>query len=97
MLKIDEKRLIKEMNLPKETKFLGYAIHLIESDEFLVNYQHNEMLVNMWWTTLPEAAKHFQSLKKAEKIKKKIKPEATIAWLFDTGPNIVATQPENYQ
>jgi len=93
--KVDE--LKKEMNLPETTEFLGYSIHLKNVDEFIMEYEIKPgLLTNMWWTKSPERAKHFKSLKKAEKIKKKIKPEANIVWVFDIGSQIVVTQPKNY-
>lgn len=96
MQKIKISELVKDMGLPEGTIFLGYSIHLQESDEFLLSYEDNIEMTNMWWTHNPEQVKHFQSFKKVEKIKNKIKPEASVAWLFDTGPQIIATQPEGY-
>jgi len=88
--------LIKGMNLPDTTKFLGYSIHLQEEDEFLMEYEIKPgLLTNMWWTKQPETAKYFKSIKKVEKIKDKIKPEANVVCVFDTGPQIIVTQPKN--
>jgi len=96
MKKTQLNKIIKDMELPEGTIFLGYSIHLKDSDEFLLNYEDTNYSTNMYWIKTPENAKHFQSLKKAEKTRNNIKPEASIVWLFDTGPQIIATQPADY-
>ncbi len=92
---MEVKKLIEEMNLPEQTKFIGYAIHLQKEDEFLLNYEDKKYIVNMWWTKSPEIAKKFKSIKKAEKTKNKIKPEANIVLLLDTGTQIYAALPKD--
>ena len=84
------------MGLPDETIFKGYSIHLENNDEYLVSYKIDSGEKSLAWSKFPEIAKCFQSLNKAENTKAKIRPEATIMWLFDTGTNIVATQPKDY-
>lgn len=96
MKQVNTKQLIKELGFPEKTEFLGYSIHLEESDEYLVDYIHSSEMKTISWTNFPEKAKYFQSFKKIEKTRDKIKPNAIIMWLFDTGTQIYATQPEDY-
>jgi hypothetical protein len=93
---VNTKELIKDLGFPEKTEFLGYSIHLEESDEYLLDYQLSSEVNHLTWTTRPEMAKHFQSFKKVEKTRDKIKPTAIIMWIFDTGTHIFATQPEDY-
>lgn len=95
MKKIPLKDVLKELRLPENTEFLGYGIHLEESDEFLFSIQESEDVQNVGWAKTPELAKAFQSLHKAEKIRNKFKPEANIVWMFDSGNKIFITQPDN--
>ncbi|TMO84592.1 hypothetical protein [Pseudoalteromonas spongiae] len=92
--KIDLEHLKKEFELPEETKFVGYAIHLENSDEFLHNYNDSPDATLMTWSPSPVNAKKFHSLKKVTRIKNDIKPEARIVWLFDLGKHIAALTPE---
>ncbi len=94
--KVNTKQLIKDLGFPEGTEFLGYSIHLEKSDEYLYDYKITPEGTPMTWAKTPEIAKCFKSFKKIEKIRSKIKPEAIIMWLFDTGTHIYATQPENY-
>lgn len=93
--KVNLKEYITDYNLPQDTKFKGYAIHLIDSDEFLLDYKIKSGLINKWWSKTPETAKKFQSLKKAIRIRNEVKPEAVIVWMFDTGPQIIISAHEN--
>lgn len=92
--KLDE--ILKEIGLPEDTEWLGYAIHSLENDDFLMNYESNEYKDSIMWIGFPDKAKKFQSIKKAEKVRDKIKPNAEVVWLFDIGSQVVVTQPEGY-
>ena len=92
--KIDLEELKNEFELPDETKFVGYAIHLQSSDEFLHNYKDSPDATLMTWSQTPVNAKKFHSLKKVTRIKNDIKPEARVVWLFDMGNQIAALTPE---
>lgn len=93
--KIDLKEFIKTYELPETTKFIGYSIHLTESDEFLYKYKVGNVVITKAWCQSPEMAKKFYSLKKANRVKLEIaKPDATVVWLFDIGKQIIATVPD---
>lgn len=94
--KVNTKQLIKVLGFPEETKFLGYSIHLEESDEYLVDYKLSSEAKSLTWTIRPEIAKHFQSFKEVERTRDKVKSCAVIMWVFDTGTHIYTTQPADY-
>jgi hypothetical protein len=96
MKKYKISEIIEELGLPENTEWLGYSIHSIDNDDFLFHYEVNEDVENMAWTGFPDQAKHFQSLKKAEKVRDKFKPEAEVVWVFDIGRQVIVTQPEGY-
>jgi len=96
MKKTPLKDVLQELGLPEDTDFIGYGIHLAESDEFLLTCDEREGVQNIGWSKTPELCKVFQSIKKAEKIKNKFKPEANIVWMFDIGKQIFIAQPEGY-
>ena len=86
--------VIKELGLPKNTKFIGYALHLKDKDEFLVRYVSNEYRDEMWWSKTPENAKKFKQHKKALKIRNELKPEAKIVHVWDIGRQLMITLAE---
>lgn len=96
MKKYKMEDVIKEIGLPENTKWIGFAIHSVENDDFLMLFEENEYAENLTWVKFPDQAKKFKSLKKAEKIRNKFKPDAEVVWLFDIGKQIVVTQPEGY-
>lgn len=92
--KIDLNDFVNEFELPKTTKFIGYGVHLVDSDEFLHSYKINKEVILKSWCQLPDEATTFKSLKKANRIKNEVKPEAIVVWMFDIGKQIIVTTPE---
>jgi len=92
--KIDLNDFINTHNLPKETKFIGYSIHLPDSDEFLCKYKPGNVVSIKGWCDSPDEAKKFNKLNKANRIKDEISNNAIVVWLFDLGTQILATTPE---
>lgn len=81
------KEIIEECGFPKDTQFLGYVIHLPETDEFLAQFKkihHDGSNIKMWSKT-PGISKKYMSLKRAFKDVKKLKKNVEICALLDTG------------
>ncbi|NQY66071.1 MAG: hypothetical protein HRT38_20815 [Alteromonadaceae bacterium] len=96
--KIDLKLMINEFDLPAETKFIGYAIHLKNSDKFL--YQHQikkDYSVTKAWCTSPEQAEKFQSLEEVTKIRDELQTKARVVWMFDVNKQYIVTTPEEIE
>ena len=91
---INLEEFINKFELPKETKFIGYSVHLPESDEFLYKYKVGNVAITKAWCGSPETAKKFNKLNKANRIKNEISNNAIVVWLFDLGTQIIATTPE---
>ena len=82
------KHIIEEIGLPKTTKFKGYVVHLLETDEFLrsANYASNEGSIAYAWVKTPELAKVFKKREKAIKeVKEYNKYGVTLCLLLDIG------------
>ena len=96
--KIDLKHFINEFDLPAETKFIGYAIHLVDSDEFLYKHQiKKDHFITKSWCTSPEKAEKFQSFKKVTKVRDELQTDAIVVWMFDIGKQLIVTTPEEIQ
>lgn len=95
--KINTKQLIIDLELPEGTEFLGYAIHIERSDEYLATCEIDNGIMRSGWTKKPEMAKHFKKIDNIKFIKTMIKPEAIVMWVFDTGVHIYTTQAKDYK
>ena len=90
------KHIIKELELPKTTKFKGYVVKLLETDEFLItaNYKIEDEISYTWGIT-PETAKVFKKREKAIKeVKEYNKYGVTLCLLLDIGKQYLV-MPEN--
>ena len=93
------KHIIEELGLPKATKFKGYVVHLIETDEFLLNANYKlEDTIGYMWTKIPEMAKIYKKREKAIKEVKEVKEYnkygVTLCLLLDIGEQYIV-MPEN--
>ncbi|MDD2467014.1 MAG: hypothetical protein PHI97_23725 [Desulfobulbus sp.] len=82
--------LRRTLGFPDGTAFLGYAIHLKESDEFLAELTDlpEEGIVKKVWTSTPQHAVCYNTLSNALKILEEC-PNAVVVGLFDTGNQIM--------
>lgn len=87
------KQIIKELELPSDTKFAGYVVHLPESDEFLASIEEDEYMENRMWSKIPDIAKCYKSLDKAKKEAKRYGKGANACVLLDTGPQYFVAAP----
>ncbi len=83
------KKFIEEAGLPSNTKFLGFVVHLPETDEFLKNVVYGKGFENREWASIPDLAKIYKIEKKAAKEVSNYGKNATVACLLDTGNQYV--------
>ncbi len=83
------KEFIEEADLPSNTKFLGFVVHLPETDEFLKRAVYGKGFENREWASIPDLAKIYKVEKKAENEVKNYGENATVACLLDTGNQYV--------
>lgn len=72
-------------------KFLGFVIHNLEKDDFLLYGISNDQVHNLIWTPFPDQAKKFNTKKKAQKEMKKLeinKNKVSISSCYDRGNDI---------
>jgi hypothetical protein len=51
--------LKRDLNIPADAEFLGYGVHLEESDEFLSELREQGGVTSKIWAKTPEMAKLF--------------------------------------
>jgi len=87
-ISVDELR--RTLGFPDGTEFLGYAIYLEETDEFLAEFVDlpKEGLVKMAWTRTPQSAVCYKTLAKAVMISEECS-NSVVVGLFDTGTQIM--------
>jgi hypothetical protein len=81
------KRLYAAMNTPKGTKFIGYVLHLPESDEFMAMAEHvdNYGSVNYAWAQTPSLALVFKKhIKAVRELQEYGKNNVKLCLLFET-------------
>ena len=82
--------LRRTLGFPENTQFLGYAVYLEESDEFLVEFKDlpKEGVSKKVWAKTPQLAACYATLEKAVSISKECSNSIVIG-LFDTGDQIM--------
>ena len=85
---VDELR--QTLGFPEGTEFLGYAIYLEESDEFLAEFLDlpKEGVLKKVWARTPQMAACYKSLTKAVKISDDCS-NSVVVGMFDTGNQIM--------
>lgn len=69
-----------------EPKFLGYAVHLKASDEFLAAWEHGGLDAFSWiWSRYPGDAQIHSSIEEAKKPARQYGKNAIVVELFDGG------------
>jgi hypothetical protein len=84
------KEVIEELGFPVDSKFLGYVIHLPVEDEFLALLKETSLVIKRGFVKTPEAAKIYQSYKRALRDSGKCKQKAEPNLLFDIGTQYAA-------
>lgn len=84
MVHIDINEMIKELELPKNTKFLGFVVHLPESDEFLAFIkEESEYMELRSFSKTPDYARTFKEYEDALSASKSCNQKAIVAILLD--------------
>ena len=85
---LDELR--KTLGFPDGTEFLGYAIYLEESDEFLTEFKELPKLgIRKVWAKTPQMAACYKTLAKAKEISDECSNASVVVGMFDTGSQIM--------
>jgi hypothetical protein len=79
---------IQTMGLPPNTKAIGFAVHLPDSNEFLAMSEENDFVENRMWSKIPDLAKIFKQQEAIIEAKKCGKG-ACVTLLLNTGPQYV--------
>lgn len=81
----------KEYGLAEDATFLGYAVHLLETDEFLADFIETPAMLRKAWAKTPELAKTYKRFDLAYDDSRKSRGSIVVG-MFDTGTQIfVAT------
>lgn len=78
-----------EFGLPESAEWLGYVVHLPESDEFLAHSKNTAMAALWGWAKTPLLAHRFDDFQAARKAAKDYgKGGVVVALLFDVGDKL---------
>lgn len=88
-LSIDDLR--SELGLEQSAKYLGYAVHLEKSDEFLSEIVNAQGMQRKTWAKTPEMALLFTSLASAVETSRKCRGSIVVV-VFDLGTQIMVYQ-----
>jgi hypothetical protein len=87
-----EKQLRKHMNLQPSSKFLGWAVHLPGTDEFLAVHTAGPDAMLTAWTQGPKAARLFTSAPAAGAIVTRQSRPAVLVAIFDVGADLAVIE-----
>lgn len=86
-ISIDE--AIADLGLPKSAKFIGYAIHRIDTEEFAVEAIENDEAAHWVWHPHPQMAKLFDDYPDAYEIAASYtKAPVIVGLIFDIGKQL---------
>ena len=80
----------QKFGFPDITKFLGYSVHLEESDEFLAKFDElpKEGITKKIWTKTPQMAQLYEKFTKAYEISIQCQ-DAIVVGMLDTEDQII--------
>jgi hypothetical protein len=83
--------LKRTLGFPDSTEFLGYAVYLEQSDEFLAEFDDSpkQGVTKKVWAKTPQLAAYYNTLATASKISQECSGSIVIG-LFDTGDQILS-------
>ncbi|MEJ1367061.1 MAG: hypothetical protein RPU35_02430 [Candidatus Sedimenticola sp. (ex Thyasira tokunagai)] len=79
----------EELGLPDNTKFVGFVVHLPDTDEFLGDITRNRGIEKRMWSKVPDLAKIYKNRKKAEREAMSTGKGAVVGILLDIGDQYV--------
>lgn len=77
-----------DFGLADDAKFLGYAVHLVERDEFLAAFECSDDKTIKAWSDRPDTAMCFETLGEAFDIAEQCRDSVVIC-MFDIGDQIM--------
>lgn len=89
--KVSITEIMEKLGIPKDSKYLGYVIHLPNEDEFLAFYQSTKSSVQRGFSRSPESAIKYKSYKKALSHAKSCKQIAEVWLAFNLNHQILVT------
>ncbi len=84
-LTIEELRA--DLGLAPTAQYLGYAVHLEKTDEFLAEYSDTAAMMRKVWAKTPELAQPFISFSKAVETSRECRGSIVVV-MFDLGSQI---------
>jgi hypothetical protein len=84
----------RRIGIPDEAKFIGYAIHLEEPDEFLASFDEDLDATKKLWSKRPQDALLFMTFEKCYETHRKCQ-NSVVAALFETEDQIIAAVDNN--
>lgn len=95
--KVWVKSLIDELELPAESKFMGYVIHSPDRDDYLAKIEDKKNSVARAYVPTPEAALVFADYSEACLVAESITKKTQIGVLFDVGNQLFVAFNEERQ
>jgi len=86
--------LKKQLDIPSHGKFLGYVVHLPNTDEFLGSITDDGLMINKMIVKLPDLAMTFDDIEDAIKATHAFKYKANVCLLFDVGSQYIVISDE---
>lgn len=76
--------LRRQLGMDEDCTFVGYVIHLPESDEFLAGFEDNDDVTLKQWGAIPDLALPYRDFHEAVKVLKAVsKSDAVLALLWE--------------
>lgn len=94
---VSTKDLRQKLGLSENSSFLGYVIHLPESDEFLADFQDDDFLTLKKWAAIPDLALRYDDFHEAVKVLKAISTstrETVLSVLWENDTHYFITTPD---
>lgn len=89
--------LRQKLGLSEDSSFLGYVIHLPESDEFLADFQDDDFAILKKWAAIPDLALRYDDFYEAVKVLKAVSTstrETVLAVLWENDTHYFITIPD---
>lgn len=86
--------LKRDLNIPADAEFLGYGVHLEESDEFLSEFREQGSVISKMWAKTPELAKMFMEFSGAYDTSRKCSGSVVVG-IFDSEKQVWVAVAQN--
>lgn len=86
--------LKRDLGVPADAEFLGYGVHLEESDEFLSEFGDQGSVTRKMWVKTPELAKLYMEFSGAYDMSRKC-PGSVVVGIFDSEKQVWVAVAQN--